>query len=108
LQELARAGRATLPATLPDSGTATRGIVANALMSGAGGATIGMPLESALIGGGLSALYTTPAQNLLRRTLPAAGAMLRTPAAAGLLGGEVAKRDIPYLTIRPSDRNLLD
>jgi len=108
LQELARAGRATLPATLPDSGTATRGIVANALMSGAGGATFGMPLESALIGGGLSALYTTPAQNLLRRAVPAGGAMLRTPAAAGLLGGEVAKRDIPYLTIRPSDRNLLD
>lgn len=108
LQELTRAGRATLPATLPDSGTATRGIVANALMSGAGGATIGMPLESALIGGGLSAMYTTPAQNLLRRAVPAAGAMLRTPATAGLLGGEVAKRDIPYLTIRPSDRNLLD
>jgi len=108
LQDLARAGRATLPAKLPDSGTATRGIIANAILSGAGGATVGLPYESALIGGGLSALYTTPAQNLLRRAVPAGGAMLRTPAAAGLLGEEVAKRDIPYLTIRPSDRNLLD
>lgn len=89
LQDLARAGRATLPSTLPDSGTATRGIVANALMSGAGGATFGMPLESALIGGGLSALYTRPAQAFLREAVPAAGRAMRQPATAGLLAQEI-------------------
>ena len=89
LQDLARAGRATLPSVLPDSGTATRGIIANALMSGAGGATFGMPLESALIGGGLSALYTRPAQALLRGAVPAVGRAMRQPATAGLLAQEI-------------------
>jgi len=95
LQDLARAGRATLPSVLPDSGTATRGIVANALMSGAGGATFGMPLESALIGGGLSALYTRPAQaflrggNNIRGVVPAASRVMRQPATAGLLAQEI-------------------
>lgn len=85
LQELARAGRATLPAQLPDSGTATRGIVANAALAAAGGAPFGLPIESALLGGGLSALYTSPAQRALRTVVPRAGQALRLPATAGLL-----------------------
>lgn len=92
LQQLAREGRATLPAKLPDSGTATRSIVANTLLSGAGGSTVGFPLTGAALGGLASAAYTRPAQAFLRQMLPRSAAPIRSPASAGLLAQELGVR----------------
>ena len=94
LQELARAGRATVGEQLGDSGTATRNFVTNLLMGGGAGATVGMPTTGAIVGGGLSALYTSPMQSALRTSLPAIGRVGRSPAIAGLLGQETPRLDI--------------
>ncbi len=107
MQQLAEVGQDVLGAKLPETGSAVRGMLGFGALGGAG-ASVGKPLEAMALGGLASGLYTRPAQAFLRKLIPVTAGALRTPAAAGLLSGEVAKRDIPYLTIRPSDRNLLD
>lgn len=84
MQRLAETGQNILGARLPDSGTATRGLISLGALGG-GGAAVGLPLEAMALGAGMSSLYTTPAQAFLRRAIPLAGRGLRTPAAAGLL-----------------------
>lgn len=107
LQQTARAGRATIGKELPDSGTATRGIVSSALMSAAGGAPFGMPLEAGILGGLGGALYTRPAQAILRGSAPYVGAVGRAPATSGLLAQETPRLDITLDDISATRRSLL-
>ena len=70
MQDLAQAGQAVLPSTVPDSGTALRGL----LELGAGGAiTHEISPEAAITGAGLigsgTALYSRPGQALARALL---------------------------------------
>lgn len=100
-QELADAGKAVLPAKVPDSGTFGRsavGLGLGAALYGGGEAGMvpgGVPLGAALMGG--SALYTPPGQKVLRGLLsrPASAALVRESLEraapyAGLLGGATA------------------
>lgn len=107
LQQTARAGRATIGRELPESGTATRGIVSSALMGAAGGAPFGMPIEAAILGGLGSAMYTRPAQAALTRGAPVAGTVMRAPATAGLLAQETPRLDITLEDIPAARRSLL-
>lgn len=84
MQRLAETGQEILGPRLPESGTATRGLVGIGALGG-GGAAFGIPLEAMAAGALSSSLYTRPAQAFLRATLPQAGRVARTPAAAGLL-----------------------
>lgn len=78
MQDLAQAGQSVLPSSVPDSGTALRGL----LELGAGGAiTHEISPEAALAGAGLigsgTALYSRPGQTLARALLHGAPAARR-------------------------------
>ena len=70
MQDLAQAGQRVLPSSIPDSGTATRGLIEAAPWLLAGAAT--RPVETmgagAALGAG-TALYTSPGQSLARALL---------------------------------------
>ena len=86
MQKLAETGEQVLGVTVPETGSATRGIIGGMGVLGGLGAGAGMPLEAMALGGLASGLYTRPAQAALRAVLPQASKLARTPAAAGLMG----------------------
>jgi hypothetical protein len=124
LQNTSRLGTATIGNKLADSGTATRGVVTNALIGGAGGSLMDIGPQAAAVGAIGSSLYTPAGQFLARELgVPAVGGLMRSPAVAsylsqvpqGLMSEAQASEmqsdpysGIPRVTIRPSDRNLLD
>lgn len=92
--DLARAGQQVLPSRLPDSGTATRGLVGATLVGGVGGAGVGSafgdPGSGAQLGLGatlmLAAGGSRPAQRMLVDVLT------RRPDAAVELGNQIINR----------------
>jgi hypothetical protein len=92
--DLARAGQEVLPSRLPDSGTATRGLVGAGLIGGIGGAGVGSafgdPGSGAQTGLGLTLLLAAggskPAQQMLVKALTSRPDAVRT------FGDEIVKR----------------
>ena len=105
LQETARIGRDVLGAKLPDSGTATRGIVSNMILGLGGGTPFAMPIEGAIAGGLLSALYTPLGQQAMKAVVPRTGNVMRSPAVAGLLANEMPM--VSEAQAEPMDRDAL-
>ena len=98
LQRPIEAAQQVIGSAVPDSGTAGRLMAGGMLMGGGGalaGAPVGMSPEGALGMLGLGVLgrgmYTPLGQKALRRAIiPGASGTLRSPATAGLLGGQIA------------------
>lgn len=86
LQEFSDAAKDVLPRTVPDSGTPYRAMVAGALLGGAGGAQIGVPLTGAAAGAGLTAAYSP----MMQRWIQAAIASGR-PEALRAVGDMIAR-----------------
>lgn len=114
MQPIARTGRQILGKDLPDSGTATRNVAANMALGLAGGTVSGMPLEGALLGAGLSSIYTPLGQQAMRNiAIPYGGATMRSPAVAGLLAQSdmipsAQASDMPQrITVRPEGSQYL-
>jgi hypothetical protein len=107
MQEIGRIGRDVLGANLPDSGTATRGIVSNMILGAAGGTPFAMPIKGAIAGGLLSGLYTPLGQQAMKAVVPRTGNVMRSPAVAGLLANEMPMvseaqaEEIPRFVVRP-------
>ena len=115
MQPIARTGRQILGKDLPDSGTATRNVAANMALGFAGGGIgFGVPLEGALLGAGLSGIYTPLGQRAMRNiAIPYGGATMRSPTVAGLLAQSdmipsAQASDMPLrITIRPEGSQYL-
>lgn len=97
MQRPAEVLKRTMGGGLPESGTVPRLLSSMALMGagGVGGMPFGMTEEGAAgaLGLGLAGrgLYTRPGQAFLSRlAIPAAGAVMRAPATAGLLSEQIA------------------
>ena len=86
--KLAETAQDVLGVTVPETGSATRGLTGMGILGGLG-AGAGMPLEAMALGGVTSGLYTRPVQALLRGSMPYATRFAQTPATAGLIGQEV-------------------
>ena len=93
MQAFAETGEQVLGPRLPESGTATRGMLGLTAMGGLGGLVGGLdPLLFGALGGLAGGLYTRPGQAALRTGLPLVSRAVRTPAAAGLLSQELPYR----------------
>jgi hypothetical protein len=86
--KLAETGEQVLGVTVPETGSATRGLTGMGILGGLG-AGAGMPLEAMALGGVASGLYTRPVQSVLRKSIPYATRFAQTPATAGLMGQQV-------------------
>jgi hypothetical protein len=91
--DLARAGQEILPSKLPDSGTATRGLVGASLIGGIGGAGVGSAFGDAGTGAqtglGLTLLLAAGGSRPAQRAMVAA--LTRRPDAMRIIGNTIAR-----------------
>jgi hypothetical protein len=91
--DLARAGQEILPSKLPDSGTATRGLVGAGLIGGIGGAGVGSAFGDAGTGAqtglGLTLLLAAGGSRPAQRAMVAA--LTRRPDAMRIIGNTIAR-----------------
>jgi hypothetical protein len=91
--DLARAGQEVLPSKLPDSGTATRGLVGAGLVGGIGGAGVGSAFgyagTGAQTGLGLTLLLAAGGSRPAQRAMVAA--LTRRPDAMRIIGNTIAR-----------------